>query len=239
MFLHALIYGRNPYEIFPFVQKVSYSKVVTWYFSKKYSTNQIKGFEKVHLSSCAKNFDKNRKKLLTSIKKTTDTDAVDKYVENKLPRTNTEHRLRIPRYTGIITKSSVRWLYHAIYCCVLRDISKQISYNSTIHNEEMFSHAIYTFFNLFETDHRYKNNLVDQLEIIQSLQNYGYSAAAKVHAIKIPICRGCKQKEGNHVGMERVESNGLLAWECPKCKSNKSIYLKRAILENILKKGVP
>jgi hypothetical protein len=137
-----------------------------------------------------------------------------------LPRTNTIH-ISLPEDSGRITKSSVAWLYGAVVCSILRDVSVNFSLPSDVSKD--FTYAIYTFFNLFEDDLRRSETLLTWLPILKDMNNYTYHGAAAINAIESNLCKNCSNKEKHYFVEMQISKEIPGKLECPKCGGNQGI----------------
>jgi hypothetical protein len=140
-----------------------------------FSANQIRAFELRHLSTPAKNISRKIQELNTNREKTTE--SYD-YISNKLPPVDTIHTL-LPHDTGSVTKASIEWLFGAILCLVLRDISNNILLPQHVKKE--YSLSIYTIFSLFINfvDNRYSTDWLESSELSRHVKDGGgYHAAS-------------------------------------------------------------
>jgi hypothetical protein len=190
-------------------------------FSKfiPHTDHEIKAFELRHLSTPAKNIKTKKEQLTSQIKKTTEGNEDDHKV-NKLPETNTIH-IKLPKDAGRITKSSVSFLYGAIICLILRDISHNFPFPEETNKE--FAFAIYTVFSIMEIDLRRPRIWPEWFDIFLDAHNHGYNAAASMNPAKTMICKKCSNiKKRILISMEILEetANEL---KCPQCGSRESI----------------
>lgn len=175
-----------------------------------YNSEEIKAFESRHLSTPAKNIKGKIKELHSQVRLTTETHGEDPFPCNKSPEKPTMH-LKLPDNTGDITKLSVAWLYGAIVCLVLRDLSlNDIQFEGDMKRD--FTDAIYTYFSLFVIGLRGRERsfFLEYLKIIEDTKSHGYRGAAVINATDTYYCRKCsKSKKGILVSMRRSKEDPL------------------------------
>ena len=144
-----------------------------------HSDDEIKAFEARHLITPAKNLRTKLKQLTLQVRSTTTYDprnqAHDDFVINKLPAHKTLHTM-VSKKAGLVTRSSVSYLYAALVCYIFRDISTVYPFPEEFHRE--LAYSIYTRFSILEnglSDLRYAHSLPKWISIIQDAEKYGYS----------------------------------------------------------------
>lgn len=127
----------------------------------------------------AKNIGKKRDQLTSQVKRTTEWKGSPDYEEydqeravNKLPPKLTIH-VKLDHDVGRVTKLSVYFLYYAIVCLVLRDLSKTYFIDFPEVETRSYATSIYTHFSILEHDLRYRNDWYDWFEIFHYIEEHG------------------------------------------------------------------
>ena len=181
-----------------------------------FSQDQINAFELRHLSTPAKNVRAKIRELKANRPRTTES---YEYNSNKLPPRGMIHT-SLPRNVGSITKPSVRWLYGAIVCLVLRDMSKDLPIQNSIIRE--FSMSIFTAFSLYirMVDNRYRTDWSELFELSKDVKNgSGHHAASAASSTDTVLCKECsKNVRKDSSDFEEMEFDAQLQdWKCPRC----------------------
>ena len=181
------------------------------------SADQLNIFELRHLSTPAKNVRGIIRELKTSRPKTTES---YEYNSNKLPPRETIHR-SLPCNAALITKPSVEWLFGAIICLVLRDISKEYWPIPKSAVRE-FSMSIFTAFSLFVSmaDNRHRVDWSELFDLFKDVKDRsGHHAASAASSTDTTLCKTCsKNVRGNSSDFVEMEfSTELQNWICPRC----------------------
>ena len=159
-----------------------YGSFIRWFTS--HTEEDIRAFELRHSSITEtekKYIEAKKVELSSQVKKTTEYDVrgLDTYdsVSNKLPFTKTRHA-RLPSDVGRVSKYSVAWLYAAIVCMALSDMTRGF-YPQRYEYGKYYAKAIYSFFSILASDSRYRKSGVKWFDrILIDVQEYGYNAAA-------------------------------------------------------------
>jgi hypothetical protein len=191
------------------------------------SDDQIIAFELRHLSTPAKNVSSKIRELRTSRSKTTES---YEYNSNKLPPRDTIH-ISLPHNAGIITKPSIGWLYGAIVCLVLRDISKTLRIPNYI--IEKFGMSIIMYFNLFieMIDNRHSVDFFELHKLCKEVKDgSGHHAASAASSTDANLCKYCsKNVRRDSYDFVVMEFNAeAQKWMCPRCGSTERLK-KRAL----------
>jgi hypothetical protein len=186
------------------------------------SPEDIKAFELRHLSTPAKNIKLKKLELTKDVSRTTETTGEDDSPINKLPHRKTVHT-SLPPDSGRITKLSIAFLYGAIICSVLRDISHTLPLPTDVCTT--FTRAIYTNFSLLDrTDLRHDvagwRNLFD---ILIDIEYHGYHASAAMHSKPTIYCKSCSNiNKNNFVKMQESKVDGQ-ELKCPLCQGTETL----------------
>jgi hypothetical protein len=173
-----------------------------------FSKDQIRAFEIRHLSTPARNVRAKIRQLKINRPRTTES---YEYNSNKLPPMDTIH-ISSPRNVGIITKPGVGWLYGAIVCLVLRDMSKNLPIQNSIIKE--FS----PFVNM--VDNRCGVDCFELFELIKNVKDgSGHHAASASTSTSTFLCKECsKNVRKDPSDFVEMEFNAQLQnWKCPRC----------------------
>jgi hypothetical protein len=181
------------------------------------SANQLNAFELRHLSTPAKNVRGLIRELKTSRPKATES---YEYNSNKLPPSDTIH-ISLPRNAALITKLSVEWLFGAIVCLVLRDISKEYwPIPKSVVRE--FSMSIFTAFSLFVSmaDNRHRVDWSELFDLFKDVKDgSGHHAASAASSTDITLRKTCSKnvRRDSSDFVEMEFSTELQNWKCPRC----------------------
>lgn len=197
---------------------------------------QITAFELRHTSTPAKNVLARKKQLSSELKRTTERkeQEPDDYLSNKHEFRNTIHT-QLPMDSGRITKASLTFLYGAIVCFIMRDISNNLPFPPEIAQNIMMS--IYCHYSLVKEkqDSRHYSGWNDLLKIMLDIEDHGYNAAAKMNPLSTTYCKNCSNiRKGDFVIMEAPESE-VGEWKCPRCHGSEQLqtYYSTKHLRNI------
>ncbi len=141
-------------------------------------------------------------------------------VVNRLPvQDEVPVHIRLPDDSGRVTKSSISLLYDAIICHVLSELTREIPSNEEISKRWM--KGIYSFFNLLNTDTRYRYPQYYWItKILPDIEAQGFHAAAKRNAITTGLCKHCDSSD-KRVEMQFIgDSMNML---CPECGGTEDI----------------
>ena len=189
------------------------------------SPDQINAFELRHLSTPSKNARKKIGELKINKLKTTES---YEHNSNKLPPRGTIH-ISLPRNACLITKPSIGWLYGAIVCLVLRDMSKNLPIQNSIIRE--FSMSIVTVFslNVNMVDHRYMMPWFELFELSKDVKDgSGHHAASAVSSTSTVLCKECsKNVRKDSSDFVEMEFNPQLQdWKCPRCGGTERLKVR-------------
>jgi hypothetical protein len=198
------------------------------------SIDQIKAFEFRHLSTPSKNARRKIHELKTSRPKTTES---YEYNSNKLPPRDTIH-ISFPHNAGHITKPSIVWLYGAIVCLVLRDISKNLPLPKYIIEE--FGMSIVMNFNLFieMIDNRHSTDFLELFKLCKDVKDgSGHHAASAASSTATNLCKYCSKNVGRDLSdFVEMEFNAELQnWVCPRCGGTEALKV-RALTPKYIRK---
>ena len=132
----------------------------------------------------------------------------------------------LPEDAGLITKSSIVFLYGSIVCTVLREFSRQKYCIEEL--EIKYAHAVYRYFSSFRNyiDHRNRRDLIQWNKIIQDNFNHGNNAASSLNSINTISCKNCSNiKKNFFVPMTMSKINDSI-WQCTQCGGTEPIKRK-------------
>jgi hypothetical protein len=141
-------------------------------------------------------------------------------VINRLPVQDEEPvHIRLPDDSGRVSKSSISLLYNAIVCHVLSELTREIPLQEEISKRWM--KGIYSFFNLLNTDTRYRYPQFYWItKILPDIEAHGFHAAAKRNAVTTGLCKYCESID-KRVEMQFIgDSMNML---CPECGGTEDI----------------
>jgi hypothetical protein len=187
----------------------------------QHTVEETKTFETTHLATPAKNTQKKKREPMRNVRIATGKsgDELGYY-----PSRDSIH-VELPKDSGRITKSSVSYLYAAIVCLILRDISHFIPPHPI--NRE-YAKAIYTYFSIYEYDLRRTYNWQTWPRIFLDVEKYGYHGAASLNAKPGLSCKNCR----NDREKQRLQQINSIKFICPKCGGTEAIiiYLKVLVI---------
>jgi hypothetical protein len=204
-----------------------------------FTQDQIMGFEARHISTPAKNIKARKKQLSSEAIRTTERTAgeADDYLSNKYASQRTVHT-HLPTDSGKITRSSVAFLYGAIVCFIMRDISKNLPFPPNF--VESATNAIYCHYSLFgeRQDLRHSVGWKKLLGIMLDIEDHGYNAASKKNPSGSTYCKRCSNIRKVHfVKMDPPKSQDQ-SWKCPHCQGTErlDVHFSTKHLRNIRNK---
>jgi hypothetical protein len=197
------------------------------------NADQIKAFELRHSSTPAKS----ARRKIHELKPVDRKQESYEYNSNTLPPTDTIH-ISLPHNSGHITKSSIGWLYSAIVCLVLGDISKNLPLPKYIIRE--FGMSIIMTFSLFinMVDNRYSIDWFELFKLSKAVNGgSGHHAASAASSTGSNLCKHCSKnvRRDSSDFIEMEFSAELQNWKCPKCGGTEQLKV-RALTPRYIRK---